>query len=74
MTIDEVCRLAKAAGESYGVYVFRHREELKRPGSRRPAALRRCLCCGRPLGPTRRRYCSDFCRRLAWKQRQEGLW
>ena len=25
-------------------------------------------------GPTRRRYCSDFCRRLAWKQRQEGLW
>ncbi len=77
MTIDEVCSLAKVAGQSYGVYVFHHREELKRESrTRRPELFRRCLCCGRRFEPGRKkgRYCSDFCRLLAWRKRQEGLW
>ena len=77
MDIDEVCRLAKKAGLSYGKYVFLHREELKT--EKRPARVtlfHRCLCCGRRFIPERegRRYCSSACRGLAWRRRQEGLW
>ena len=71
MEIEDVCRLARAEGLSYGQYVFAHAAELagKRPKPRLRPGERSCRYCGRiflPVG-TRHRYCRNACR-AAWNQ------
>lgn len=69
MTIEEICKLARAEGLSYGQYVLRHADQLRQPPP--PAALRpgerRCLHCGRIFAPVniRNRFCRASCR-VAW--------
>lgn len=69
MTIEEISRLAKAEGLSYGQYVFRHADQLRgQPESRQPRPGEKlCLCCGRRFIPVnkRNRFCRASCR-VAW--------
>jgi len=48
MEIEDICRMARAEGLSYGQYVYVHADELagKRPVQRLRAGERSCRRCG----------------------------
>ena len=75
MRAEEICTLAKKSGMSYGQYVFQHREELRDAVQWTRRAKRRCAFCGKSTegSPAKRRYCSDFCRLMAWKKLRGDL-
>ena len=71
MEIEDICRLAKAEGLSYGQYVYVHAAELagKRPAQRLRPGERSCRRCGRaflPLSP-QHRFCRSTCR-VIWNR------
>lgn len=75
MEIEDICRLARAEGLSYGQYVFVHAAELagRRPTQRLRPGERSCRHCGRaflPMTP-RRRFCRAACR-MAWNQEKRN--
>lgn len=73
MRIEEICRMAKAEGLSYGQYVFKHRAELA--GIKPTAVLRSdghyCRRCGREFTPksNRHHFCRTACR-VAYNQKK----
>jgi len=71
MEIEDICRMARAEGISYGRYVSVHAAELagKRPVQRLRPGERRCRLCGRAFLPvsSRHSFCNTACR-AAWNQ------
>ena len=74
MEIEDICRLARAEGLSYGQYVLRHRAELsgKPPRPRLRPGERNCRLCGRSFVPvnSRHRFCRDACR-IKWNREKQ---
>ncbi len=75
MEIEEICRLARAEGISYGQYVYVHRAELagKPPARRLREGERSCRRCGRAFVPVNNRqlFCRTACR-VAWNQEKRA--
>ena len=71
MEIEDICRLARAEGLSYGQYVRIHAAELagKPPARRLRPGERSCKRCGRAFLPmsTQHRFCRNACR-VEWNQ------
>lgn len=76
MTIEEICRRAKAEGLTYGQYVAKHRAELagKRPTLKAREGAICCQHCGRGFVPSRnsQKYCRDSCRAAAGEKRRRA--
>ncbi len=66
MEIEDICRMARTEGLSYGQYVYVHAAELagKRPVQRLRAGERSCRRCGRAFLPasSRHSFCRTACR------------
>lgn len=75
MEIEDICRMARAEGLSYGQYVYIHAAELagKKPAKKLRPGERSCRCCGRAFVPTdsRHRFCRTACR-VAWNRKKRS--
>lgn len=72
MTIEEICRRAKAEGLTYGQYVSKHRAELAgiRPTRKVRAGYIRCPSCGRDFirSSPKQKFCSPRCYQNTWNK------
>lgn len=82
MTIEEVCRAARAEGLSYGQYVAQHnpalavkpRDTKTQDTKPQDDGFTRCLYCGHVFTPTRRghKFCRDSCR-SGYRQKKKAI-
>lgn len=74
MNIDDVCKMAKEEGLSYGNYVYKHAEELagKKPTKKAKDNEQQCKYCGNFFVPINSRniFCRNGCR-VAFHQKNQ---